>query len=314
MTGFPSGCLGKLPLHGDFIRYNAGSPEVHELDHWIGEGIVHGYHELGGSWDRTFDAAPRASFVYISPKSRRVVAGILRPYVDKAGRRYPFLVYALLENTVPATDLPYLPWALEHFIAKAAEVAHWADTSINLNMFLSHFDALRFEPDMGESRRNFGKYVLMKPAAEFLAQDFGAADDPRAFAALQSVSEGPELKGHNALAVRLPLGEGMPGAAFWLELARRMTKTGTLPVLTYWSEATADLPARLHLCFGELGSRHFLPLVLPSRPDPVLRDLAGVHGDPEAARKGKATFDQVLSAGSLKLSDLLQRLPRCKGL
>lgn len=314
MTAFPSGCLGKLPLHGDFIRYNAGSPEVHELDHWVGEGIVHGYHELGASWDRTFDAAPRGSFVYISPKTRRVITGIMRPSVDKAGRRFPFMVYALLEGAVPATDLPYLPWALEQFIAKAGEVAHWADTAINLNMFLSHFDSLRFEPDLAESRRNFGKFVLMKTAADFLAADFGAANDPRAYAALQSVSEGPELKGHNALCVRMPLTGGTSATSFWLELSRRMTKAGVLPVMTYWSEAVGDLPSRLHLCFGELGSRHFLPLVLPARPDPGVRDLAGMHGDGEATRKGKAMFDPVLSAGSLKLSDLLQRLPRCKGL
>lgn len=314
MTSYPSGCLGKLPLHGDFIRYNAGSPEVHELDHWVGEGIVHGYHELGSAWDRTFDAAPRATFIYVSPKSRRVVTGILQPSVDKAGRRYPFLVYALLEGAVAPTDVPYLPLALGPFLEKAGEVAQWAQTSINLNMFLSHFDTLRFEPDFAESRRTFGRHVLMKGAADFLGGDFGAANDPRAYAALQSVSEGPELKGNQALAVRMPLHDGPPTTSFWMELSRRMTRAGTLPVLTYWSEATGDVPARLHLCFGDLGSRHFLPLVLPGRPDPVLRDLAGMHGDAEAARKGKAAFDQVLSAGSLKLSDLLQRLPRCKGL
>lgn len=314
MSSFTSGCLGKLPLHGDFIRYNAGSPEVHELDHWIGEGIVHGYHELGSAWDRTFDAAPRAAFVYVSARSRRMVAGLARPSVDKAGRRFPFLVYALLEQGISPADVPYLPLALAPFLEKAGEVTHWADTAINLNMFLGHFDSLRFEPDLAEARRAFGRHVLVTGAQDFFAADFGSATDQRVYAALQSVSEGPELRGHNALAVRLPLAGGAVAAAFWVELARRMTKAGTLPVLAWWSDAAGDTGARLHLCFGELGSRHFLPFVLPARPDPVLRDLAGLHGDNEAARKGKAAFDQVLSAGSLKLSDLLQRLPRCKGL
>lgn len=170
MTSFPSGCLGKLPLHGDFIRYNAGSPEVHELDHWIGDGIVHGYNELDSAWDRTFDAAPQARFVYRSPRTQRVLAGLFRPSVDRAGRRFPFLVYSILEPAAVGADLPYLPLALEPFIARAAEVGSWADGAINVNDFLAHFDGLRFEPDFGEARRAFGRFVLSRPAADFFTQ------------------------------------------------------------------------------------------------------------------------------------------------
>lgn len=314
MTGFPSGCLGKLPLHGDFIRYNAASPEVHDFDHWVQEGIYHGYNELDSRWDATFDAAPRARFIYIAPKTQRVVAGLFRPSVDKAGRRYPFMVYAVIEPGALGHDLAYLPWALEPYAAKAGEIAGWADSAINLNTFLTSIDQLRFEPDMGEAKRNFGRYVLGKTSGEVWAQDFGANAQPRVHAAVQSVSEGGDLRGGNALALRLPVTGHTAEVSFWLELTRRLNKAGRLPVMTMWNEAAGDAAARLHMCFGDLAPKHFLPFVLPQRDDASLRDLAGARGDAAASQLGKATFDQVLANGSLKLSDLLQRLPRCKGL
>lgn len=311
MTSFPSGCLGKLPLHGDFIRYNAGGAEVHDLDHWVGEGIVHGYNELDAAWDRTFDAAPQARFIYRSPRTQRVIAGLFQPSVDRAGRRYPFLVYAIIEPKALGQDLPYLPWALEPFIARAGEVAGWAESAINLNTFLGHFDSLRFEPDMADARRNFGRYVLSTAAADFWARSFGAADDPRVYAAVQSVSEGPESR--TPFALRLPITDGAAEAGFWLELTRRLTRAGSLPTLA-WFTQPKDGSGHLHLCFGELGARFFLPVLLPGRSDPVIRDLAGARGDSEASQRGRATFQSALAAPSLKLSDLLQRLPRCKGL
>ncbi len=314
MTGFPSGCLGKLPLHGDFIRYNAASPEVHDFDHWVQEGIYHGYGELDSRWDATFDAAPRARFIYIAPKTQRVIAGLFRPSVDKAGRRYPFMVYSVIEPGALGKDLAYLPWALESYIAKAGEIAGWADSAINLNTFLSSIDQLRFEPDMGEAKRNFGRFVLGTSAGEVWARDFGENAQARVQAAVQSVSEGPDVRSGTSLALRLPITEENAEVSFWLELTRRLNKGGKLPTMTLWNEATAGLGSRVHMCFGDLGPRHFLPFVLPQREDTALRDLAAVKGDAAASQQGKATFDQVLANDSLKLSDLLQRLPRCKGL
>lgn len=311
MTGFPSGCLGKLPLHGDFIRYNAASPEVQELDQWIGEGIVLGNNELDARWDATFDAAPAARFIHVSPRTHRAVAGLLRPSVDKAGRRYPFLIYAVVEPGALGSDLGYLPLALESFAASARSIAAQASGAASVNAFLAGFENLKLDRDMGEAKRAFSRYVLSRQATEFFGNAFGAANDPRMHAAIQTLSEGPDTRAPASVAMRLPLNEAAVEVSFWLELARRLTKAGTLPVLAYWSDAPG---ARLHLCFGEMASKYFLPFVLPTRTDASLRDLTAPKGDPAASQRGKATFDQVLSAPSLKLADMLQRLPRCKGL
>ena len=307
MSAYPSGCLGKLPLHGDFIRFNAASPEVHELHHWVQEGIYHGYQDLGQRWDGAFDTAPSARFIYTSPRNHRVVAGLFRPSVDKAGRRYPFLVYTMLDAAALGADLGYLPFALEPFLAKATEVAMWADSAINLNTFLTAFDSLRFEPDLAEARRAFARFVLGKTAGGLWASLFGAECDARRVAAVQAVADGPEQRQGTAL--RLPLNEPVAEAAFWTELTRRLNRAKSMPTMVMWNERGGETPARLHLAFGELSPRCFLPFVLPTRADTGLRDFSA----PAAAGKGGA-FDAVLNETSLKLSDLLQRLPRCKGI
>lgn len=312
MTAFPCGCLGKLPMHGDFIRYNAAAPEVLELDHWISEGIVLGYNELDSAWDRTFDAAPRARFIYISPRSKRVIAGIFRPSVDKAGRRYPFLVYSVVEPGALGPDLTALPVAMDSFVERAAEVMKSAESAANVNAFVTLVDNLRFEPDIGEAKRRFGRHVLSTAAAEFFKQSFSEPSDPRVLAALESVAEGPHARAPNSFSVRLPVGADAADVCFWMELTRRMNKAAILPSLTFWTDP-AQSGSRLHFCFGELASRSFLPVIMPRQAAYHVRDLAEPPGDAQAAQRGKQAFDAVLREGSPKLSDLLQRLPRCKG-
>jgi type VI secretion system ImpM family protein len=285
---------------------------VLELDHWISEGIVLGYNELDSAWDRTFDAAPPGRFMYVSPRTQRVLTGLFRPSVDKAGRRYPFLVYAVVEPAALGLDLAMLPLAIDAFAGKAAEVMQSAGSAANVNAFLSSVDALRFELDIGEAKRRFGRHVLSTGSADFFGQAFGAANDPRAYAALESVAEGPLARAPNSFSVRLPVA-GEADVSFWLELTRRFNRNGAMASLTLWTEPGAT-PSRAHFCYGELASRSFLPVVMPGQTAYHVRDLCSASGDAQATQRGKQTFDAVLSSGSPKLSELLQRLPRCKGL
>jgi type VI secretion system protein ImpM len=314
VTDFPTGCLGKLPLHGDFIRYNAASAEVRELDTWIQEGIYQGYQELDSRWDTSFDTAPVSRFIYCSPRSRRLLAGLFKPSVDKAGRRYPFLVYTVIEPNALGNDAGYLPWAMEPFLLKAAELAAWSDSAIDLNNFLRSFESFRFKLDLTEARKSFAKYVLSHRAGEYWTASYGAADDPRRFAAVQLTAWGADLRAPESQALRLPVTEAEAEAAFWIELSRRMSANGSLPTLAFWNEPAGGHAVRLHLCFGALGAAYFLPFVLPDRVAGNVKDISAMKQvDVSLVDRARAQFDEVLSDPSLKLSDLLQRLPRSKG-
>lgn len=313
MSDFPSGCLGKLPLHGDFIRYNAASAEVRELDTWIQEGIYQGYQVLDSKWDSTFDNAPPARFIYCSPRSQRLLAGLFKPSVDKAGRRYPFLVFTVIESGALGNDTAYLPWAMEPFLLKATELAAWSDSAIDLKTFLSSFESLRFELDLIEARKSFAKYVLSHAVGDYWAANFGSAEDDRRYAAVQLTSWAADLRNPESSALTFPVSEPEPEAAFWIELSRRLGGGNHLPTLAYWSEPAGGA-VRMNLAFGALRPAYFLPFVLPGHRSGEVTDLSAMtHVDASLLDRAKSQFEEVLSEPSLKLSDMLQRLPRAKG-
>ena len=314
MTEYPTGCLGKLPLHGDFIRYNASLAEVREFDTWVQEGIYEGYQQLDSKWDSTFDAAPVSRFIYCSPKTRRVLAGLFKPSVDKAGRRYPFMVYTIIEPGALGNDTGYLPWAMEPFLLKAMELAAWSDSAIDLNTFLRSFEGFRFELDVTEARKSFAKYVLGHSAGDYWTANLGAEDDPRRYAAVQLAAWGADIRAPESEALRLPVSEPEAEAALWIDLCRRFSGDNMLPTLAFWNEPSGSIPVRLHLCFGALRPSSFLPFVLPDRAGAQVIDLGAMqHVDASLLDRARAQFEDVLSEPSLKLSDLLQRLPRSKG-
>lgn len=313
MTDFPSGCLGKLPLHGDFIRLNAAGAEVHELDHWIQEGIVQGYNELDSRWDSTFDAAPAARFIYVSPRGQKTMAGLFRASVDRAGRRFPFLIYTLIDNAVISKDIGLLALAIRPFLDRANEMVEFSKSAANLNMYLTSFEGLRFTPDLGEARRNFARFVLARTGGETWTATFGSATDDRRYSAVQAIAEGSDMRQGQSMSLRIPLVEPEAEAAFWIELARRLSRDGRAPTLAMWNEAAGEVQPRLHLAFGDLKTRSFLPFVLPQRSSTDLLDFGSTAMSGHAmAQRGQAKFHESLNEPELKLSDLLQRLPRLK--
>ncbi|MCB9893613.1 MAG: type VI secretion system-associated protein TagF [Planctomycetes bacterium] len=313
MTDYPTGCLGKLPLHGDFIRFNASLAEVREFDTWVQEGIYEGYQQLDSKWDSSFDAAPVSRFIYCSPKTRRILAGLFKPSVDKAGRRYPFMVYTVIEPGALGNDSAYLPWAMEPFLAKAIELAAWSDSAIDLNTFLRSFETFRFTLDLTEARKSFAKYVLGHNSGDYWTANFGSSDDPRRYAAIQLAAWGADLRPPESESLRLPVSEPEAEAAFWLDLSRRFSAANQLPTLAFWNEPSSAAPTRLHLCFGALSPTAFLPFVLPGRVGGLVKDLGAQQSvDASLLDRARTQFEEVLSEPSLKLSDLLQRLPRSK--
>jgi hypothetical protein len=243
-----------------------------------------------------------------------VVTGLFKPSVDKAGRRYPFLVYTVIEPGGLGNEVGYLPWAIEPFLLRATELADWSDSAINLKSFLATFTELQFSSDLTEARKSFAKFVLSNNMNEYWTRCFGSADDDRRFAAVQFTSWGSDVMPPESAAVRLPVTDMEAEAAFWLELSRRLSGNNTIPTMTFWNAPAGEIPSRLHLCYGALTPRFFLPFVLPNRPEREVQDMSEPHNiDASLVDRAKSQFDEVLSDPSLKLSDLLQRLPRAKG-
>ncbi len=114
-------CFGKLPSHGDFIRYNASGRAMQAFDAWVQKGIVEAQKQLGPDLVSAFEKAKTTCFFFDAPNAPHVLAGALRPSRDRTGRRYPFLVAVEVEKQrVEGRRIPGWPDRYERFFRAAA--------------------------------------------------------------------------------------------------------------------------------------------------------------------------------------------------
>lgn len=304
MTPLVPGCYGKLPLHGDFIRHRAGDPEIEALDQWLQAGILAARQALGAGFEAAWDAAPVLRFLHRAPRTRRLLAGVLAPSVDKAGRRFPFLVFARLDVKAGELDASLLPLLAAGFLerAQAAATGGWAGR--DLKGVQAMVDGLAGPLDPAEARRACLAYVSETSCADFWAGLFGSADDARRYALVQNFVEALSPKGAPKYALRVPRGAGAEAeVAFWLELGRRVSRSPELPALAAWD------PRGLTLVMDELQSKHFPPLLWPQRESAFLFPLAGEGAPDEArARAARERHGAALGDPAMKLSTLMLRL------
>lgn len=307
MSALAPGCYGKLPIHGDFIRHRAGDPEIDALDQWLQAGILTGRQAAAAAFDATWDATPPARFLYRSPRTRRVYAGVLTPSVDKAGRRFPFLVFARVEARPEEIEPSVYPLLVSGFLERARAAA---GTLKDLKAVPGAIDALQQPLDPAGAKRACMTYVSETRLPAFWSSIFGSAEDPRKYLLSYNLAEILTPRAVPRYALRLPAGGGGEAeVAFWLELTRRLCRSAELPTLTLWGDAPAGAAPGLTLLLDDLQAKYFLPLLWPQRDSEFLYPLAG-DGTPADARLRLAQerYGAVLDDGSLTLASLLLKL------
>ena len=135
-----AGYFGKLPEFNDFVKFNAGAPEILFIDNWLQEGLAHIKLKYKSSWkDKYENLAPTRFFIPV-PSSGRIVSGMLYASKDKSGRDFPFIIFSV----IPAGQLNefyLLPSALEQmiimldfYLRKEEQLASLNDTLKNVNL------------------------------------------------------------------------------------------------------------------------------------------------------------------------------------
>ncbi|HEX7900594.1 MAG TPA: type VI secretion system-associated protein TagF [Planctomycetota bacterium] len=312
MSSLSPGCYGKLPIHGDFIRHHAGDPEIDEFDQWLQMGILAGRKAAGAGFDAAWDATPPARFLYRSPRTRRVFAGVLAPSVDKAGRRFPFLVFARLDARPEEIEASLVPLLVSGFLDRARDVAFSGWAGKDLKGVQGLIDGLARPLDPAEAKRACSAFVTDTAAPAYWASLFGSPDDPRKYLLAHNLAEILTPKSVPRYALRLPRGAGGEAeVSFWLELARRLHKNPDLPTLTVWGDAPAGAAPGMTLLMDDLREKYFLPVLWPNRDSEFLYPLAGDGATPAAETRTRLARDRygaILDDPSLRLSTLLLRL------
>jgi len=120
-----TGCFGKLPGRGDFLRRDLDGGFVARWDGWLAGALAAGREALGPDWTELYLTAPVWCFLIgRQAAGGAAVAGVLCPSADRVGRLYPLTVAAPLAEGAAPGARPWADWferAVESTVAAVEE-------------------------------------------------------------------------------------------------------------------------------------------------------------------------------------------------
>lgn len=301
------GCFGKLPIHGDFIRHNVG-PEVDRLDEWIQGGIVASRTAMGSAWDASFDGTAPQRFLY-QAAGGRVVAGMIAASIDKPGRRYPFLVFTILDPKTLGGEITALPMVLRSFFTMAQQEATTGWQGLDLKSFMVRIDSLALPTDFEEGKQSIVKFVAGHTNQALWNDLFGSDQDPRKYMLIHNLVE--TLKGGTVprYALRFPRVTADADVSFWLELCRKLSRRPSLPTLTLWGKGREGAEPGLTVVFDDLKVNYFTPFWWPEKKNNLLFPLADSSSGPDPRlQQAKDRYAPILDDGAMRLATLMVKL------
>ena len=273
------GFYGKLPQFADFVQHHATHEPVRALDEWLqaglaalrasGEGIADDYGEV-----------PHVRFLWHGREAGSCLVGAFRTSADRSGRRYPFIVFALLDCAAGARWHARAPIAFAALLERASALLDQAPQAPGPQTLVDRIEAL--EPPSPEAldaaAETYEGFVRETRTHDFL--DGALPDQPeeirlRLASRLYSLYAPLRKRSLAAspLAVRYPLAADAPApfAAFWLELSAELAGGKSPQPVAFWMPE-ADRPFLL-APLGRPSAKTFLHLLRDDVPDESLCDL-----------------------------------------
>lgn len=320
---FPVMCYGKLPGYGEFIRYNANSPEMQALDQWIQKGLFFAKTRLDARWEIQYFRAPLLHFIFFPENSRSFLAGTLKSSCDRSGRKYPFLT-ALRADAMQFDSRfrPLAPVILREFFSTSAPF---------LRDRVSRLDAAEIAPVVQELSRRvpYNFYSAIQPYREFLTRTAlselwshrgnGRLFEKR-FVIFNNLAEvllplRQQDLSRISLVLRIPLAsrpESCPAeVSFWQEVIQQFIGTpGNFCPSLFWTDWAAGMPDYLFLHFRTPSPRSFSLMFDETLEDDSLCkiDVGYGRGGQTAEQALEPRLRTILQNANISLGDLIQRL------
>jgi len=274
------GLFGKLPTENDFVRQHAAAEPFDSFDHWLVDSVEWAHARGADAWRNAFRTGNSYAFVYRAPGRYRLaplLAGVLGPSADRAGRQFPLSVAAALpvaEESVGCPEL--LPIVFEPLWQRASDtVAEGrAGSAVKGRLGQLELELCSLE----EAGAAYREWVSTLPVGDLWALLYGEDSEDQPLLALQMLIEalrpfrGVE-RPNTPLSLWLPLGR-VAGASVcvWLDLVRRLAGwRATIPSF-FWSHDGTDGKLLLHL--GDPPPCTLAELWLPSPKRYEILDLA----------------------------------------
>lgn len=293
-------CLGKLPIHGDFVRCNqAKAPEIAEFDHWLLDGMERAYGSRGRGFETELRTLPPLRFLYLSPKTGRLLDGIVLPSQDQVGRAYPFVAGFATEAPAAGPGYDRLPLLGQQDLERLADLVADAGGS-TLPQFLERLQAQTFATDHNAAEQQLRSYLFSTTLDALWADWPGFHAPERRQQCLQEFWHMTQPPFPPRYLTAVPTRGRAGEAAFWLTLLRQWLPVRASPTLLCWP-LRGDSAGHLRILFDELHGRYFEPVFWPAKASNLLLDL----GRPLSQHRAVAGHGSALLA-SLRPRAVLQ--------
>ncbi len=149
------GLLGKMPLHGDFVRHNVAGDAWRTLDEWVQHGLYHAQQDP--AYEYSTEAWGGYAFLFTPHQGATALVGYLHPSTDTIGRQFPLIVAVEMDRGELSWDrLIELPHRFDLFLRRAhrhvVQAAH------------GEADRDQLVASLGSAEQNTAPYDASSPA------------------------------------------------------------------------------------------------------------------------------------------------------
>jgi len=322
-TSVNVGLFGKTPMQADFVRFNAGSSTARAWDEWMNTSLLE-VRRLGGQqWEATFDTAPALNFVgRPSGDNRQVLAGHIRPSHDESGRRYPLTVFCEFQLDRQGRGIQVLPFALDAFMASAANVADACATRTPDGNILRAMETLVPDNPVESSKRGMTDLLRDVTMESLWVSLFGNFDDARKYACIKNLfGTLAPLRGHEpqrlSMGLRFPGVAGNPtvapsaATATWATLSRAVVGEESLSSSwLFWDSSAASNHPGTYLYFRAPSAGMLAAMLSPQTPVDGIWNLETLGADRigEARDSLGPAIASVLDTPRFPVLEFIQRI------
>ncbi|HTQ05821.1 MAG TPA: type VI secretion system-associated protein TagF [Polyangiaceae bacterium] len=309
------GILGKVPYVAEFVRAHGGDHGLAGYDAWVAESFEWALGHAGRAFPDAFASGGVHAFALrADANADELVAGVVGPSADSAGRRFPLTVAGSVRAGDALVARPEVtPLVFESLWAAAGEL--WSPArSGEVSDLRAAAAGFRPASDLGvdEALGLYAEWAARVRVSELWEsiglEAAGAGDCLRLFVAAVEPFRGVE-RPETRLSLRLPLGRaGGVALCFWIDALRRNLRwRRTVPSFFWWHESDRGA-ALVHL--GTPPRATLAELFLPSDTRDEVCDLSSGErsSDPSALPPLADSILGVLGRPGATVAELLASL------
>lgn len=291
------GCIGKLPVHNEFIKHGVILPELARLDQWY-QSAYHVLSQRHGNKTKTiFSQMPLHNYIY----SSLPMIGTVTASNDQSGRVYPLILFRILENPLAQEFKTAIPIMYQQYFAAARSLCYatWENKCLvdvfsevnSLNKIVTQIS----RREILETTVNLLNRFTLQDFYQNIAQQYANLSLDKF---IQAIFDAVNIIKKVPIGIRFPLPTGpkmSTGLIFWLQLIQSALKKPDVFLQIFWHKSA------LTVFFKPMAADCFCYLVDQSLASDMLFDLIRYA-------KQIASMQQLITNNNISLLELLEHI------